>query len=127
MQKPHQLKEFTFPKRSFGKKYVVQRVFLSSWFDKWKWIHNDETADVAFCYVCMKADEAGKLKANSKDLVFLQKGFTNWNNATEGFRRQELSKCHQELIQVMIVLPRTVHDIGESLSSAHAGNKAENR
>ena len=27
----------------------------------------------------------------------------------------------------MIILPRTVHDIGESLSNAHARNKAENR
>ena len=106
---------------------MVQRAFISSWFDKWKWIHYDETADAAFCHVCMKADKAGKLKANSKDLAFLQKGFTNWKDATEGFRRHKLSKCHQESIQVMIILSRTVHDIGESLSSAHARNKAENQ
>ena len=48
-------------------------------------------------------------------------------DATEGFRRHELSKCHQVAIQVMIILPRTVYDVGESQSSAHAQNKAENR
>ena len=89
IQKPHQPKEFSFPKRSFGKKNVVQRAFLSSWFDKWKWIHYEETADAAFCYVCMKADKAGKLKANSKDFAFHrrdlptgripQRGFVNTN------------------------------------------------
>ncbi len=46
---------------------------------------------------------------------------------TEGFRRHELTKCHQDVVQVMIVLPWTVRDIGETLSSAHAQNKAENR
>ena len=64
---------------------------------------------------------------SSKDLAFLRKGFTNWKDATEGFHRHELSKCHQEAIQVMIILPRTVQDVGESLSTAHARNKAENR
>ena len=126
-EKPHQPKSFCFPKRSFGKKQVVQRAFKATWFDQWNWIHYDESADVVFCHVCAKADEQGKLKASSKDLAFLRKGFTNWKDATEGFRRHELSKCHQDAVQVMIVLPRTVRDIGETLSSAHAQNKAENR
>ena len=124
--KPNQPKLLSFPNRSFGKKNVVQRAFRPSWFDKWKWIHYDETADAAFCHVRTKAEEEGKLKASSKDLVFLQKGF-NWKDATEGFRRHELSKCHQDAIQVMTILPRSVHDVGESLSSAHVQNKTENQ
>ena len=90
-------------------------------------IHCDEFADAAFCHVYAKADEQGKLKASSKDLAFLRKGLTNWKDAAEGLRRHELSKCHQDAVQLMIVRPRTVRDIGETLSSAHAQNKAESR
>ncbi len=126
-EKPHQPRSFCFPKRSFGKKQVVQRAFKPTWFDQWNWIHYDESTDTAVCHICARADEQGKLKASSKDLAFLRKGFTNWKDGTEGFRRHELSKCHQDAVQVMIVLPKTVRDIGETLSSAHAQSKAENR
>ena len=53
-------------------------------------------------------------------------GDSNWKDATEGFRRHEQSKCHGDAVQVMLILLETVRDIGESLSSAHAQNKAEN-
>lgn len=36
-------------------------------------------------------------------------------------------RCHQHAVQVMIVLPKTTHDIGESLSSAHMKQKEDNR
>ena len=74
----------------------------------------------------MKAEE-GKLKANLKDATFIQRGFCNWKNVTEGFRHHETSKCHQDAVQVMIVLPKTTHDIGESLSSTHMRKKEESR
>lgn len=99
-EKPHQPKAFTFPIRSFGKKQAVQRSFKPTWFDKWNWIHYNEALDATFCHVCARAEEEGKLKANSKDLSFIQKGFTNWKDATEGFRRHEQSKCHQDAVQV---------------------------
>ena len=126
-EKPHQPKAFTFPIHSFGKKQVVQRSFKPTWFDKWNRIHYNEALDATFCHVYAGAEEEGKLKANSKDLSFIQKGFTNWKDATEGFRRHEQSKCHQDAVQVMTVLPRTVRDIGELLSSARARGKVENR
>ena len=72
-EKPHQPKAFTFPIRSFGKKQVVQRSFKPTWFDKWNWIHYNEALDATFCHVCARAEEEGKLKANSKDLLFIQK------------------------------------------------------
>ena len=34
------------------------------------------------CHVCMKAEEEEKLKANTKDLASLQKGFPNWKMAS---------------------------------------------
>ena len=42
-------------------------------------------------------------------------------------RRHEASKCHQDAVQVMIVLPKTTRDIGETLSSAHMKKKEESR
>ena len=68
----------------------------------------------------------GKLRSSLKGSAFLEKGFTNWKDATEGFRRHEKSKCHGDAVEVMVILPETVRDVGESLSSAHAKNKAEN-
>ena len=106
-EKPHQPKAFTFQKHSLGKKQVEQRAFQPIWFAKWSWIHYDESSDSAFCHICVKAEGEGKLKASSKDITFIQKGFTNWKDAMEGFPQHEQSKGHQDAVQVMIVLPRT--------------------
>ena len=65
--------------------------------------------------------------ANCKDVAFVSKGFTNWKDATEGFRRHEKSKCHADAVQVMVVLPKSTADVGEVLSSVHAQEKADNR
>ena len=62
-----------------------------------------------------------------KDAAFIQRGFSNWKDATEAFCRHEASKCHQDAVQVMIVLPKTTRDIGETLSSAHMKKKEESR
>ena len=69
----------------------------------------------------------GKLKTNLKDTAFIQRGFCNWKDATEGFHCHEASTCHQDAVQVMIVLLKTTHDIGESLSSAHMRKKEESK
>ena len=52
---PHQPRSFHFPRRSFGSKKVVKRGFSASWFDSHTWLHYDESKDLAFCYLCMKA------------------------------------------------------------------------
>ena len=101
--------------------------FKATWFDKWTWLHYDEAADATFCHVCATASQHGKLKAASKDLAFIQRGFRNWKDATEGFRRHEQSKCHRDAVQAMIILPNCTQDIGESLSTAHMQNKADAR
>jgi len=51
----------------------------------------------------------------------------NWKDATVSFRKRERSKCHKDAIQVMVVLPKTTCNIGDSLSATHAEEKAENR
>lgn len=124
---PHQPRSFTFPSRSFGKKTVVSRSFQSKWFDKYKWLHYDEAMDAAYCYTCRKADEQNKLKSKYKDSAFISRGFTNWKDGTVGFAKHEGSDCHKEAIQVMEVLPRTTHNVGEQLSQIYATNKRINR
>lgn len=126
-EEPNQPANFAFPKRSFGKKQIVKRSFQSTWFRRWKWLHYEEAIDSAFCHICGRAEQDGKLKAGSKEQAFLLKGFCNWKDATDCFRRHEQSKCHKDALQVMVVLPNSVRDIGETLSTAHARNKAENR
>ena len=64
-------KEPIIPKRSFGLTNVVQRAFNVKWFEQCKLIHYDESTDAAFCHVCYKALEEGKLTAGSKEMAFL--------------------------------------------------------
>ena len=83
--KPNQPRTLLFPKCLFGKKRVVEIAFKAMWFDKWNWLYYDEAADAAFFHVCATACQHGKVKAASKDLAFIQRGFSNWKDATEGF------------------------------------------
>lgn len=126
-QEPHQPRNLVFPKRNFGQSRIVQRSFQGSWFDSYPWLHYDEALDLVFCHICARAEKEGKLMANCKDSAFLSKGFSNWKDATEGFRRHERSKCHADAVQVIVVLPRTTRDVGETLSTIHAREKANNR
>ncbi len=109
-QKPHQpAATFTFPKINFGKKQDVKRSFQQSWFVRWSWLHYSETDDAAFCFICIKADKAGKLRSGTKDQAFIRRGFTNWKDGPESFRRHEEIKCHKEAHEEMIVtIPKTV-------------------
>ena len=91
-----------------------------------EWIHYDEAADSVFCHTCTKVEGEGMLKSSSKDLAFLKKGYTNWKDATESFRRHEKSNCHQEAIQVMLNL-FNAPNIGELVSDIHVQNKTLNR
>ena len=127
LYKPHQPRSFNYPTRTFGKKNPVKRAFRGAWFERWSWLHYDEASDMAFCFLCRKAETEGKLKAANKDLSFISKGFSNWKDATEAFRIHEKSKCHQDANQVMVILPVTTHDIGECCSTVHAQQKSENR
>ena len=127
LDKPHQPRSFAFPCRMFGKKNPVKRVFRSDWYKKWRWLHYDEASDSALCFYCSKAEQEGKLRSTAKDLSFISKGFTNWKDATEAFKKHEKCKCDQDANQVMIVLPATKRDIGEACSATHAHQKTENR
>ncbi len=79
--------------------------FQQSWFS---WLHYSETDDAAFCFICIKADKAGKLKSGTKDQAFIRRGFTNWKDGPESFRRHEESKCHKEAHEMIVTIPKTV-------------------
>ena len=69
----------------------------------------------------------GKLRSTTKDPSLISKGFVNWKDTTEAFKRRGMGQCHQDANHVMVVLPETTRDIGESCSTAHAQRKLENR
>ena len=57
----------------------------------------------------------------------MTKGFSNWKNATVGFKKHVQSKCHAEAVEVVVTLPKTTKDIGEQLSRAHRLEKEQAR
>ena len=122
----HPPASFVYPKREFGKKNPVKRSFQSSWFAKWTWLHYCENADVVFCHTCVLALKQKKMQLNRGDTSFVSKGFSNWKDATIGFRNHESSISHKEALQVS-VLPNTCSDIGDMLSKQHADMKKLNR
>ena len=125
----HQPQRYPFPKRSFGIKRVVERSFRPLWFAKWDWLHYVEDKDVVLCFTCARANNEKKLQwsANTADLAFISKGFSNWKDATVKFGMHASSKCHKEAIMKMVTLPATTTDIAESLSVQHKQEKLERR
>ena len=72
----HQPKQFVFPKRSFGKKSIKEHTFQAEWFDKWSWLHYNETDGYVLCHICATVFQKGELKESAAD-AFVSKGFTN--------------------------------------------------
>ena len=127
-EQPHQPKKFKFPRRSFAQKVMKSRSFQAQWFDHFKWLHYDEEMDAAFCHVCAKAEDNGRLSGSTqKDAAFLTKGFTNWKDATMSFTRHKVSDCHKEAFEAMITLPKTISDVAEMLSKSYSAEKKDNR
>jgi len=97
--KPNQPRLKSYPKRSFGVKNISHRSFQATWYDKWRWIHYDQTIDKAYCYTCVLAVKQGKIKrfnASPSEVTFLCTGYCNWKDASGdkhgGFKTHEQSK-----------------------------------
>ena len=70
-QAPHQPLNFSFPMRQFGSRNV-NRCFQPIWFSKWPFLHYDESRDLVFCHVCMKADQTShKIRGSNADAAFV--------------------------------------------------------
>ena len=55
--------DFSFPKRSFGKKTVVQWSFQHAWFS---FLHYNEAEDTVFYFTCRKMSKEKKNKTSTK-------------------------------------------------------------
>ena len=62
IEKPQHPLSFKFPKHEFGKN-IVNRSFQAQWFNRWTWLHYEETTDWVFCFTCIKAYLENKLHA----------------------------------------------------------------
>ena len=128
--KPNQTLHFDFPKREFGKRRSVKRVFQSRWFGKWQWLHYDYSRNLVFCHTCVTAFKTEKLRlsvGNVKDSAFLFMGFRNWKDTTVFFGSNEKSASHIRTLEGVITLPQTTRDVGDLLASALAAEKRKNR
>ena len=123
---PHQPKQFVFPKRSLGEKSIEERACRAAWFDKWSWLHYNETEDYVLCHICATAFQKEKLKESAAD-AFVSKGFTKWKDATVAFQSHQQTKCHKDAVDVVITIPSTTKDVGELLSKKHTKEKEINR
>ena len=124
----HQPKKFNFPKREFGKTKVIMRSFQPSWFEKWHWLHYNESEDSVLCHTCAKASLQKKIQWSlSADMAFIARGFTNWKDATVKFALHQSSNCHKEAVLKMVTMPSCSKNIAESLSLQVAKEKLERR
>ena len=126
--KPNQPSGFKFPLREFGKTLVVKRSFQGNWFDRWVWLHYDEAKDLAFCYICVLAYKNDKLQSSHcLERTFISTGFSNWKDAVAKLMKHEASGCHKGAIMNTTTLLSTTIDVGETLSSQLAKERAERR
>ena len=89
--KPNQPKDFSYPKRKFGKD---ERSFLPSWYKTWKWLHYNEVNDTVYCIYCLNAKRLHMLNDVKVEESFVIKGFCNWKNTRsndKGFQHHESS------------------------------------
>lgn len=64
---PHQPgPQFSFPRRSFGKKTVLNRSFQHAWFLKWPFLHYKESSDTVYCHTCLRMFKEKKAKTSTK-------------------------------------------------------------
>ena len=60
-------------------------------------------------------------------LVQVTNGFHDWKDATRAFRKHVESKCHWEAVEEVVTLPKTTHDVVETLSRAQKLEKKQAR
>ena len=59
---------FSFPKRSYGKKTVIQQSFQHAWFSKWPFLHSGDTV---FCFTCRQMFKEKKKTSTKADPAFV--------------------------------------------------------
>ena len=115
---------FKFPSKKFGNK---MRSAQSSWFQKWRWLHYEESSDKIFCFNCIKAVQEGKLKSAKLEQTFISIGFQDWKKATDKFEKHQKSECHSQAIFKVTTLPKSTPNIAEMFSANYKKESADNR
>ena len=123
----HPPSTFNFPKRSFGKKIVVQRSCRAEWFSTWLWLHYRASDDVVLCHVCITAMKNKGMEKGNSESSFLFTGFKNWKDATVVFKDHQASAAHKTALQLVVDIPSSYADVGEMLSSEYAQEKRINK
>lgn len=75
---------------------------MASYFDKYPWLHWDESQQAAYCHVCRNVRILGlKLLTSSKhgDNAFSSSGYQTWKTPTLDFNKHENSEKHRECTQ----------------------------
>ena len=126
IEKPYQPKNFPFPKKTYGKE---RRSFQSGWFVDFPCLHYDEDLDSVHCYICINqnAKETLKNTARNMDPAFISKGYSNWKNAHDSFKKHQVSECHSVAVDLKIVIPKTHNDVLEITNEATKKSREDNR
>jgi hypothetical protein len=75
--KPHQPRNFHFPKRFWGQKMIVKWAFQTSRFDHFVWLHYKEAKNATLCHVCCSASNSGWRRKPTRILVQWSKVASN--------------------------------------------------
>lgn len=82
--KPHQPRNFSFPKKKIGQ---WNRSFKANWFNDFPWLHYVEESDSVICYVCAHQNKQGNLStAKNKEFTFIKGGYSNWKMLLPAFK-----------------------------------------
>ena len=66
-----------------------------------------------------------QLKSSKSEVSFISRGYTNWKNATAGFRKQESTDCHKEAVEIHL-LPQQCADISETFQKSLSKERPSN-
>ena len=99
----------------------------SSWYARYPWLHYQEASDTVLRFHCHVAERRNLLMTMNKDKSFTTLGFSNWKKAIESFSKHKRSIAHQQAVDLVENIPRTIKDVGDMLSSTYAEHKTERR
>lgn len=103
------------------------RSFQAHWFKEFPWLHYKEHNDSVLCFICAQQNEKSNLKAaRNKELIFIEKGFSNWKKALSRFKEHQQSECHKMAISSQMI-PKTHKNVRELTSTVAAKQMQQNR
>ena len=96
LREPNQPDYRSIPPQKHTVKKEKEIRFQLSWYEKFKWIHYDETVEGVLCFICVSASQQGLTSiTKSYDDAFMKNGFRNWKKAVESFHEHECSQSHR--------------------------------